>query len=1685
MASTSDKTRPASDTSSQQKQQQQQQQQQSWTQRLSQIEAILSEPTVLKAFCAFLESIGRSCGKGKALARHDAAEAAEAAAAASLLHSAALDHRQRLLAHPQAEQLLDELLSAAAKRASHGAQLSLSMRSSANASTSTSISSAALKLDCGLRLDLGLAMLWSAAKVSLLAAEPGRALSAALSSANRAGLQSPLPILSGGGGGGASEGAGGDGLRGTAALMHIQPGVDPNPLRRAIVPALRALPTLMLTERDFIPLNNLQRSRAGIVEVVRCRLDRKLYVLKSMLKGVARREPHRTSPMTEKNLLCLAAAESSGAAAAGSSGSKKGSSAAGVATVADGRPDFTPQICAAFQSTGSLHIVMEYFPAGDLNTFLESAGSAASTLDAAGSAVPGRNPTGGLLVEEWVKMYAADIVAAVGWVHECGFAHRDVKPSNFLMDYTGHLKLCDFSTAAPVSYFEITDGTETGPAPARRRERRVLKFHCREPAGTCDYIAPEILLYEEQRLAAESSWDESLQASEYGSASFSHSHSHSASFMTSVSASIMPSHPSANSIVYTAATSTSSSAVAIGAARLPKSRSGTLKVGGGGGGVPASSTSASLLPRPLGDESGKKPLSDCSNTIRANSTAADGSASVPPGSCSSSATMHGLKDKPSKSNLSQFADASLAAHAVAASATGPGTTGTDMDPSGPGGYGPEVDWWSVGVVIYEMTYGKLPFWARDPAEAFQRIMNHSRFLSLDASVACSQDLRHLIQNLIATRTCRLGIDSTAEVKNHPFFRGIEWNALHQMDPPFVPTVERVDQQPPATGSADSSPGDPGSFEQEPSVLHSPSPSVWRSSPKPGSQSASRNAHQRKLSEVESSLSMLSIVSPVSFSAMYQGNVDDFPAFVNELDRDEELSAMCAEHEGSLRDLDVSRRKAPQDISSTKFTSAVTLDVGTHVEPVAKETATTTQDQAQLQDAIWDDIDLEWAGFTLQPHAFNFAPRSNAAQPKQSAATPAPSGNKAGEHKAEVRFASAPAVVSLPEQSVLSVIEEAEGQGASGPAASTPFVRRMSSLSTIASPEPGPSPLATPYSRVPAANTMPRSLQRRAVEAAGWARVGIDSRFVTPMRKTSLPNFSSSSVSGRGDDIHEEGEDGCRGQRSVSAPKAGMPSPYPFPVTASRRTSSGEPAAAVATRQRSGSQSESARSRSNTPAEAVLNNGIPSSGSDSRFSGGSITKREYSEREAWDRMMKAVQKSAKKKRQAEDERIAMSGQVTVIRVEDEEWSVSQSRTGMDKVIASPPSAYGHTVRPNADMGEQQVVGPAGYSSSSNPGMPRWGSSRSIISDGARHQLANYDWQRADVPIRTSSRPSLVVDIVSPTSRQRAMELDYERSFSSFSAGTASGTEFSRVPSRQSIASTPPHTGGGLPQSISNSSISSSGSLSDLDGDAAQVRWPLRQRRSTRQLLIKAQERTTPSKAPRSRGPSLTSAFASSGSEAGGSMRIAKARPASVFGWSSVAGANGAGSEERGMLSAPPTAGFWGLGSAQGNTSSGNANSSLSNARRRSLAEFPSAAGSSMRQHRSVANVRTAESSDVRRKGSHEILREYSQGLVGGASAGSGASGAGGPAVIGLPPSSSLSSRQGGEWLRSMDDRHVALQRNIDEIEGRISKLRLRLRQEEDERRTALSELRRLAHLSGSSSASSTSHNGSNDRLDRAL
>jgi serine/threonine protein kinase len=129
---------------------------------------------------------------------------------------------------------------------------------------------------------------------------------------------------------------------------------------------------------------------------------------------------------------------------------------------------------------------MDYAEGGSLQDVLES------------------SPLDGRVSESDLRWWCPQIVSALNWCHQQGFAHRhvlqvlryvdahhfrrDIKPNNFVLTSTRHIQLIDFGSAAPLLPPDVNG------------RRQLPKEFCFVPCGTCDYISPEILLAHERAL---------------------------------------------------------------------------------------------------------------------------------------------------------------------------------------------------------------------------------------------------------------------------------------------------------------------------------------------------------------------------------------------------------------------------------------------------------------------------------------------------------------------------------------------------------------------------------------------------------------------------------------------------------------------------------------------------------------------------------------------------------------------------------------------------------------------------------------------------------------------------------------------------------------------------------------------------------------------------------------------------------------------------------------------------------------------------------------------------------------------------------------------------------------------------------------------------------------------------------
>ncbi|RUS17991.1 hypothetical protein BC937DRAFT_89260 [Endogone sp. FLAS-F59071] len=94
-------------------------------------------------------------------------------------------------------------------------------------------------------------------------------------------------------------------------------------------------------------------------------------------------------------------------------------------------------------------------------------------------------------------------------------------------------------------------------------------------------------------------------------------------------------------------------------------------------------------------------------------------------------------------------------------------------------YGVEVDWWSVGILLYELLQGEPPFCADSLAETYAKIMDAEQHLQFNPEIPISEEAKDLIKKFLCPKEQRLGRNGIKEIKEHSFFRGIDWGMIDQ------------------------------------------------------------------------------------------------------------------------------------------------------------------------------------------------------------------------------------------------------------------------------------------------------------------------------------------------------------------------------------------------------------------------------------------------------------------------------------------------------------------------------------------------------------------------------------------------------------------------------------------------------------------------------------------------------------------------------------------------------------------------------------------------------------------------------------------------------------------------------------------------------------------------------------------
>ena len=105
------------------------------------------------------------------------------------------------------------------------------------------------------------------------------------------------------------------------------------------------------------------------------------------------------------------------------------------------------------------------------------------------------------------------------------------------------------------------------------------------------------------------------------------------------------------------------------------------------------------------------------------------------------------------------------------------------------GYSEDIDWWSVGVIFFEMLVGYAPFCSEETKDVCYKVINWKKFLKIPNDVTLSKEAEDLISKMINNSEERLGKNGVEEIKAHPFFKNIDWNNIRNTEAPFIPELE--------------------------------------------------------------------------------------------------------------------------------------------------------------------------------------------------------------------------------------------------------------------------------------------------------------------------------------------------------------------------------------------------------------------------------------------------------------------------------------------------------------------------------------------------------------------------------------------------------------------------------------------------------------------------------------------------------------------------------------------------------------------------------------------------------------------------------------------------------------------------------------------------------------------------------
>ncbi|GMK55161.1 hypothetical protein CspeluHIS016_0202170 [Cutaneotrichosporon spelunceum] len=104
------------------------------------------------------------------------------------------------------------------------------------------------------------------------------------------------------------------------------------------------------------------------------------------------------------------------------------------------------------------------------------------------------------------------------------------------------------------------------------------------------------------------------------------------------------------------------------------------------------------------------------------------------------------------------------------------------------GYGKECDWWSLGAIMFECLVGYPPFCSENAHDVYRKIIDWRNHLYFPDDVHLSREAEDLVRRMLCEADRRLTVE---QLKAHPFFYGVDWATIRNIDAPFVPHLRSM------------------------------------------------------------------------------------------------------------------------------------------------------------------------------------------------------------------------------------------------------------------------------------------------------------------------------------------------------------------------------------------------------------------------------------------------------------------------------------------------------------------------------------------------------------------------------------------------------------------------------------------------------------------------------------------------------------------------------------------------------------------------------------------------------------------------------------------------------------------------------------------------------------------------------